>query len=169
MPKYPIVTFPDPRLRDTTSAISYFNKDIDELVNDMLDVMYDAHGVGLAGPQIGISKKIAVIDVTPNKSQQLVLINPEIIKASDTCLMHEGCLSVPGFADKVPRANQVTLKALDNNGQEYILEAEGLLAECIQHEIDHLNGRLYIDYLSRFKRDRIKKKLEKIKQKQNNQ
>jgi peptide deformylase len=158
-----IVYIPDSRLRKETRKVDVVDSEIQTLIEDMFETMYAARGVGLAAPQIGISKKIAVIDPTGEKSQQLVLINPEIIAAQGEEEMQEGCLSVPGVFDTVKRASKVTLRALDREGQVYELEAKGLLAEIIQHEIDHLNGTLFIDQLSALKRERIRKKFEKYK------
>ncbi len=159
MALYTILSFPDPRLREIAQPVTEFNDDIQTVIDDMFETMYHAEGVGLAATQIGIAKRIAVIDVSDVENERLVLINPEIIDRDDDTMMTEGCLSVPGFRDSVPRANKCTLKALDRHGVEYTKTATGLLAEAIQHELDHLNGKLYIDYLSPLKRERIRKKL----------
>jgi len=159
-----IVCLPSPVLRQVALPLESdaFNADLQILLDDMFETMYDAPGVGLAAPQIGISRRISVIDVTPNKSEQYVLINPEIIHAEDIQTMQEGCLSVPGVYEKVKRANQVTMRALDRHGKSYELSAEGLLAEAIQHEIDHLNGKLFIDLLSPLKRRLARRKQDKF-------
>jgi len=151
-----------PCLHEPAQTVNNIDAEIQQLLDDMFETMYDSLGIGLAAPQIGIAKRIAVIDVTPDKSQQLSLINPEITEREGNDMMEEGCLSVPGHRDTVPRATHVTLRALDRNGKPYEIEADGLLAHCIQHEVDHLDGKLYIDYLSRFKQQRIRKKVEKL-------
>lgn len=161
-----IIYLPDPRLRKETKAIDSFDDDLQTLIDDMFETMYDAKGVGLAAPQIGLSLKLAVIDASLDKSQKLVLINPEIIESEGKEEMQEGCLSVPGSYDVVVRAQRVKMRAQDRHGEFYELEADGLLGEAIQHEIDHLNGTLYIDLLSPLKRARARKKLEKFKRDQ---
>jgi peptide deformylase len=163
---YSIIHVPDTRLRAPTEAITVFDTNLQQLIEDMFETMYAAKGVGLAAPQIAISKKLAVIDASANKSSTFCLINPEITERRDETPMEEGCLSVPGIYDKVPRALWLKLSALDRYGKPYEIEAEGLLAHCIQHEIDHLNGKLFLDYLSPLKRQLALKKLEKIKKKQ---
>lgn len=156
-----IVYLPDHRLRARSSDVTEFDTALQQLIDDMFDTMYDARGVGLAAPQVGINKRLSVIDVTEDKSQPLVLINPEITQRHGETIFDEGCLSLPGSYDKVKRSTYVTVRALDRDGKSYELSADGLLAECIQHEIDHLNGVLFIDLLSPLKRDRARKKLEK--------
>lgn len=158
-----IIYFPHHCLRRETANVDIVDDEIRTLLDDMFETMYDACGVGLAAPQIGISKKISVIDVTRDKSQQLVLINPEIVKVEGLETMQEGCLSVPGMYDTVQRASKVTFRAMNRDGKIYEMEAEGLLSECVQHEIDHLNGKLFVDLLSPLKRSRIQEKLEKVK------
>lgn len=160
---YTIIQLPDVRLRAPTTSITIFDETLQLLIDDMFETMYAAKGIGLAAPQIGISKKLAVIDVTNNKSKTWCLINPVIIERKGEALMEEGCLSVPGIYDKAPRALWVKLKALDRYGKEYTLEAEDLLAHCIQHEVDHLNGKLFLDHLSPLKRQLARKKLDKLK------
>lgn len=161
-----IIHIPDARLRAPTEAITVFDASLHQLIDDMFETMYAAKGIGLAAPQIAINKKLAVIDVSANKSQTLCLINPQILDKRGEALMEEGCLSVPGVYDKAPRALWVKLSALDKIGKPYEIEAEGLLAHCIQHEVDHLNGKLFLDYLSPLKRQLTRRKLEKIKKKQ---
>lgn len=161
MALYPLVTLPDKRLRVKTKPITVFDDKLQTLIKDMFETMYAEHGVGLAATQIGLDICIAVIDVVGDKKNQYVLINPEVTLLSEMVKMHEGCLSVPGVSDEVPRATKVRLKAQDGNGIPYELEATDLLAECIQHEVDHLNGKLYIDLLSSLKRDRLLKKMDK--------
>lgn len=160
---YPIIQFPDECLRAVTAPITNFDEALQKFIDDMFDTMYAAKGIGLAAPQIAISKKIAVIDVSNNKSETLCLINPVIVERKGEALMEEGCLSVPGVYDKVPRALWVKLQALDRYGKPYEIETEDLLAHCIQHEVDHLNGTLFFDHLSPLKRELARKKLEKIK------
>lgn len=157
-----IVTLPNPVLRKMADEVIIIDDNIRSLVDDMYETMYAADGVGLAAPQIGISKKIAVIDTSPDKSGKFCLINPEIIAREGVKEMDEGCLSVPGCWDTVTRATFVRFRALDEFGQTYEREAEGLLAECVQHEIDHLNGKLYVDLLSPLKRKRIQQKMQKF-------
>lgn len=158
-----IKKFPEKVLRGKTNKIEDINDEIRELANDMLETMYDAPGIGLAAPQVGILKKIVVIDVTAgdDKSQQLVLINPEIIASSGEEEGEEGCLSVPEEYELVTRAAEVTAKALDLDGNEIMIEADGLLARAIQHELDHLEGKLFIDRLSSLKKDMLKKRIKK--------
>ena len=161
-----IIHLPDARLRMSTESIISFDTSLQQLIDDMFETMYAAKGIGLAAPQIAINKKLAVIDVSENKSSRLCLINPKIIEKKGEAPMEEGCLSVPGVYHKAPRALWVKLSALDRYGERYEIEAEGLLAHCIQHEIDHLNGKLFVDYLSPLKRQLVRKKLEKIKKRQ---
>jgi len=158
-----ILYIPDPRLREKTQPIDVFDDALQQLVDDMIETMHHANGVGLAGPQIGVPLKIAVIDVSHDKSEQLVIINPKVVKAENMITMSEGCLSVPGTYDVVTRAKNVTVKAQDRYGEAFTIEAEDLLAEALQHEIDHLDGTLYIDQLSSIKKQRAKKRVEKYK------
>ncbi|TLY48621.1 MAG: peptide deformylase [Gammaproteobacteria bacterium] len=160
---YPIIQLPDERLRAVTAPITSFDEALQKLIDDMFETMYAAKGIGLAAPQIAISKKLAVIDVSNNKSKTWCLINPIIVERKGEALMEEGCLSLPGVYDKAPRALWVKLQALDRHGKPYEIEAEDLLAHCIQHEVDHLNGTLFLDHLSPLKRQLARKKLEKIK------
>jgi peptide deformylase len=157
-----ILEFPDRRLRTVASEISQVDDSIKTLIDDMLETMYAAKGIGLAATQVNIHKRLIVIDVSENKDEPLCLINPEIVAQSGVEESEEGCLSVPGFFEKVSRADQIKLKALNRDGLSFELTAEGLLAVCIQHEMDHLQGKLFVDYLTTFKRNRIKAKLEKI-------
>ncbi|GHE96404.1 peptide deformylase [Thalassotalea profundi] len=158
----PVLRFPDQRLRTKAAPVTEVNDKIKNIVSDMFDTMYDENGVGLAATQVDIHLQIVVIDVSENKEQAYVLINPEIIKRNDeTMINEEGCLSVPGCYAKVDRHTQVTVKALDIDGNPFELDAEELLSICIQHELDHLKGVLFVDYLSPLKRNRIQKKLEK--------
>lgn len=146
-----ILHIPDPRLREMAKPIETIDDQLQTFIDDMFETMYDAPGVGLAATQVGVALRVAVIDVSESKDQPLVLINPEIIDKQHMIEFQEGCLSVPAHYDKLERYAYVKMRALDRQGQSYELEGEGLLAECIQHEIDHLNGKLYIDYLSALK------------------
>ena len=156
-----ILQFPDPRLRNIAQPVQTVDDDIRQLLDDMLDTMYAAPGIGLAATQLNIDKRVVVIDVSEENDQPLCLINPEILGLEGVEEMEEGCLSVPGVYEMVQRADQVRLRALDRNGQSFEMQTGGLLAVCIQHEIDHLDGKLFVDYLSQLKRTRIRKKLEK--------
>lgn len=158
-----IIHLPDPRLRQATALITTFDDELQTLIEDMFDTMYDANGVGLAAPQIGISLRISVVDVIGDKKNQLVLINPEVIHSEGEVDYHEGCLSVPGAYDVVRRAERVTIRALDRLGKPFEMTADGVLGECFQHEIDHLNGKLFIDLLSPIKRAMARKKMDKFK------
>jgi peptide deformylase len=161
MAKLQILHFPDPRLRKTAKPVEKVDDEIRRLVDDMFETMYDAPGIGLAATQVDVDKQVIVIDVSEDKNQPLCLINPMILRAEGTEEMEEGCLSVPGVYDLVQRAEKVEVRALDRNGEPFEMEANGLLAVCIQHEIDHLDGKLFVDYLSQMKKQRIRKKLEK--------
>lgn len=158
-----ILYLPDPRLRLVAKPVTQFDDALQTLIDDMFETMYEARGVGLAAPQIGVSLRLSVVDVSADKSQQLVLINPEIIESEGEKAYQEGCLSVPGAHDTVIRADKVTVRARDRTGNAFEMTAEGLLGECFQHEIDHLNGKLFIDLLSPLKRSVAKRKLEKFK------
>ena len=157
-----VLRFPDPRLKTKAIPVAEITDATSIIIDDMLATMYDEKGVGLAATQVNIHQRIVVMDVSENNDQPIVLINPEIIATSnETAINEEGCLSVPGVYAKVDRHETCTVKALDRNGKEFTLDAEELLSICIQHEIDHLNGVLFVDYLSPLKRQRIKTKLEK--------
>ena len=157
-----VLRFPDERLKTKAQPVKEVNAEIKQIVANMFETMYEENGVGLAATQVNIHQRIVVIDVSENKEQAYVLINPEIIeKSEDTLINEEGCLSVPGCYAKVDRSTTVTIKALDIDGKEFMLSGDELLAICIQHELDHLNGILFVDYLSPLKRQRIKTKLEK--------
>lgn len=157
-----ILEFPDERLRKIAQPVAVVDSSIKTLVDDMLETMYAAQGVGLAATQVNVQKRIIVIDVSEEKNAPLCLINPRIVNQEGSAEGNEGCLSVPGFFEPVKRAEQILVQALDKEGQSFELQADGLLGVCIQHEIDHLEGKLFVDYLSSLKRQRIKKKLEKI-------
>ncbi len=154
-----VVTYPDPRLTRIAEPVKIIDNKIKKLVDDMAETMYEAPGVGLAATQVGELKRLMVIDVSEEKNQLRVFINPEIIKKEGTAINEEGCLSVPGFYDKVERAETVMVTALDRDGQRFTINASGLLAVCIQHEIDHLDGHVFVEYLSPLKANRIKNKL----------
>lgn len=157
-----IIEFPDPRLRTTANRVDQVNTSIKTLVKDMLETMYAAPGVGLAATQVNVHKRVMVIDVSEEKDQPQVFINPEIeVLVGESSEYEEGCLSVPGFYETVSRPNNIRVKALDGEGNAFELEPQGLLSVCIQHEQDHLEGKLFVDYLSPLKRQRIRKKLEK--------
>lgn len=157
-----ILEFPDPRLRTIAKAVERVDDDLRQLIDDMFETMYDAPGIGLAATQVNVHKRLVVMDLSEDKNEPMVFINPEFESLTDEVDQYqEGCLSVPGFYENVDRPQKVKIKALDRDGQPFELLAEGLLAVCIQHECDHLNGKLFVDYLSTLKRDRIKKKLEK--------
>ena len=156
-----ILHFPDPRLREVAQPVEQVDDTIRQLVDDMFETMYAAPGIGLAATQVNVGRRIIVIDISEEKDQPLCLINPQILQLDGMEEMEEGCLSVPGVYERVQRAEQDTVSALDREGQSFELCADGLLAVCIQHEIDHLDGKLFVDYLSQLKRSRIRKKLEK--------
>jgi peptide deformylase len=156
-----ILEFPDPRLRTKAVAVTTVNDDIRRLIDDLVETMYAANGVGLAATQVNVHKRLVVIDVSEERNQPRAFINPVIVTREGVEVSEEGCLSVPGSYEEVERAQQVTVRALDRNGEEFTLTADGLLGVCIQHELDHLEGKLFVDYLSELKRTRIRKKLEK--------
>lgn len=155
----PILRYPDPRLHKKAAPVTTIDASIRKLAADMAETMYAAPGIGLAATQVDQHIRLIIIDVTESKSRLQVFINPEIINKSGDCESEEGCLSVPGIYESVTRAEEVTVKALDLDGKTFELNADGLLAVCIQHEIDHLNGKVFVNYLSRLKQQRIKEKL----------
>jgi len=161
MAKLNILTFPDTRLRNKAKPVSAFDDSIRTLVADMFETMYAAPGIGLAAVQVGVTKQVITIDISDDGSDPLCLINPEILEAEGDSVMDEGCLSVPGISEAVKRAARVRVRAQDQHGESFELDADDLLAVCIQHEIDHLKGKLFVDYLSSLKRNRVRKKLEK--------
>ncbi|HYQ39463.1 MAG TPA: peptide deformylase [Pseudomonas sp.] len=157
-----ILEFPDPRLRTLAKPVAAVDDALRSLIDDMFETMYAAPGIGLAATQVNVHKRLVVMDLSEDKSEPRVFINPELeVLTEELGPYQEGCLSVPGFYENVDRPLRVRIKALDRDGQPFEEIAEGLLAVCIQHECDHLNGKLFVDYLSSLKRDRIKKKLEK--------
>ena len=158
----PILEFPDPQLRTLAKPVNAVDENIRKIVENMLETMYDASGIGLAATQVNIHKRILVIDVSENKDEPHVFINPEIEILDQTLhAFDEGCLSVPGFYETVERPEHIRVSALDAEGKPFTMEPEGLLAVCLQHEIDHLDGKLFVDYVSPMKRQRIRTKLEK--------
>ena len=157
-----ILEFPDERLRKKAAVVKTVDDNIKRLIDDMLETMYESKGVGLAATQVDVHQRIIVIDVSEEKNDPLFLINPEILEKDGIKESEEGCLSVPGFYEKVNRAEHIRVKALNRDGQSFEFDARDLLAVCVQHEMDHLNGKLFVDYISSLKRQRIKKKLEKI-------
>ncbi len=156
-----ILEYPDPRLRTRARPVPAVDEPIRTLVADMLETMYAAPGVGLAATQVDVHLRVLVVDISEQRNQPLVLINPEILETDGVDSGEEGCLSVPGFTETVERARRIRVRALDRQGQPFELDADGLLAVCIQHEMDHLEGKLFVDYLSELKRQRIRRKLEK--------
>lgn len=157
-----ILEFPDPRLRIQAKPVEKVDDRIRKLVADMFETMYEARGIGLAATQVNVHEQVVVIDLSEDRSQPMVFINPDItVLDQDMADWEEGCLSVPGYSETVERPKNVRVKALNEQGEEFVIEPEDLLAVCIQHEVDHLNGKLFVDYLSALKRNRIRSKLEK--------
>ena len=156
-----ILHFPDPRLRTRAQPVAAVDDAVRRLVDDLFETMYAAPGIGLAATQVDVHRRVLVIDVSEDRSAPRCFINPEIVARDGEEEMDEGCLSVPGVYDKVRRAERIRVRALDRAGKPFELEADGLLAVCIQHEMDHLDGKLFVDYLSGLKRQRIRRKLEK--------
>lgn len=154
-----ILRFPDERLRTKAAPVSEVTDEIRNILDDMLETMYDAPGIGLAATQVNIHQQIVVLDISEEKNQPYTFINPVILEVDGEEISEEGCLSVPEYFAEVKRAEKVTVEALDRDGKKFTLEAEGLLAVCIQHELDHLKGKLFVDYLSPLKQQRLKKKL----------
>ncbi len=161
MAKLTILEFPDPRLRTKAVPISHFDQRLQTLIDDMFETMYEAPGIGLAATQVNVHEQLLILDVSEGKDQPMVFINPEIVVRDGEQVYQEGCLSVPGIYADVTRANQIRVKALNRKGETFEIEADGLLAICIQHEMDHLAGKVFVDYLSPLKRDMVRKKLEK--------
>lgn len=156
-----ILHYPDPRLRRVAKPAERVDEAVRKLVDDMAETMYKAPGIGLAAVQVNVAKRVVVIDISETRDQLRVFINPEILARDGTQVLEEGCLSVPGIYDEVERAAHVRVRALDRDGKAFEMDADGLLATCIQHEIDHLDGKVFVDYLSRMKQARIQKKLTK--------
>jgi peptide deformylase len=156
-----ILEYPDPRLRTKAVPVTQFDATLGQLVDDMLETMYKAPGIGLAASQVNVHKQLIVIDISKDGTDPQVFINPIIVKREGVGVTEEGCLSVPGIFDEVERAERVSVRARDRHGKEFAAELDGLLAVCLQHEMDHLEGKLFVDYLSDLKRERIRKKLDK--------
>lgn len=161
MAKMTILEFPDPRLRKKAAPVESVDDELRQLIDDMFETMYEAPGIGLAATQVDVHQRLLVADVSRDRSEPHALINPEIIEKDGVTVTEEGCLSVPGYFEEVQRAEHIRVRYLDRNGDTVEMEAEGLLAVCIQHEMDHLDGKLFVDYLSEAKRMRIRKKLVK--------
>jgi len=157
----PIIEYPDPRLKKVAAPVAAVTPEIRKLVADMAETMYAAPGVGLAATQVDVHKRVIVIDISERKDELRVFINPELLSAEGEAECEEGCLSVPGYYDKVTRAARIRVRALDGNGAPFELDAEGLLAVCVQHEMDHLKGKVFVEYLSPLKRARLAAKLRK--------
>jgi peptide deformylase len=161
MTRLTILEYPDPRLRTKAVPVARVDDEIRQLIDDLLETMYAAKGVGLAATQVNVHRRVIVADLSAEKNAPLALVNPTIVRRDDVEVSEEGCLSVPGIYEEVSRAKRVAVRALDRDGASVELELEGLLAVCVQHELDHLDGKLFVDYLSELKRTRIRKKLEK--------
>jgi len=156
-----ILHFPDARLRNVAKPVAQVDDSVRQLIDDMFETMYQAPGIGLAAIQVNDPRRVIVVDISEDRSQPLALVNPEVLAKEGEEEMDEGCLSVPGVYETVQRAEKIRVRALGRDGEPFEMEADGLLAVCIQHEIDHLDGKLFVDYLSNLKRQRIRKKLEK--------
>ena len=161
MARLPIIEFPDPRLRTVAKPVERVDKRIRQLIEDMFETMYAAPGIGLAATQVDVHQRLLVLDISEDNSQPMVFINPQILSAEGSQVYQEGCLSVPGIYAEVKRAGTITVAALDREGEPFEISADGLLAICIQHEMDHLTGQVFVDYLSPLKRELVKKKLAK--------
>jgi len=159
MAKLTILEFPDPRLRIRATSVVSVDKALKSLISDLFETMYEAPGIGLAATQVDVHKRLLVADVSADKTEPYVLVNPVILEKDGATATEEGCLSVPGYYEEVERAEHIRVRFLDRDGEECEMDAEGLLAVCIQHEIDHLDGKLFVDYLSEAKRQRIRKRL----------
>jgi len=166
MAKLKILEFPDPRLRTKATPVEVVDDALRVFIGDLFETMYDAPGIGLAATQVDVHKRLLVTDVSVDRDQPFVLINPEILEKDGVTVTDEGCLSVPGYYEEVERAEHIKVRFLDRDGVETEMDAHGLLAVCIQHEMDHLDGKLFVDYLSEAKRQRIRKKLEKERRQQ---
>jgi peptide deformylase len=161
MTKLAILEYPDPRLRTRAEPIVVVDDAVRKLTDDLLETMYAARGVGLAASQVDVHRRLIVLDVSDTRDQPLVFINPQMVSAEGRAPGEEGCLSVPGIYDKLERAERIKVSALDRNGESFEMEAQGMLAVCIQHEMDHLEGKLFVDYLSELKRQLIRRRLQK--------
>ncbi len=158
-----VVLYPDENLAKVCEPVATVDDELNKFIDNMFDTMYEHEGIGLAAPQVNVLKRVVTIDIEGDKTNQVVLINPEIIESSGEAAIEEGCLSIPGHRALVPRKEKVKVKALNRKGEEVIYDADGLFAICIQHEIDHLNGILFVDHISALKRQRIKEKMIKLK------
>ena len=163
MAKLEILEFPDPRLRTRATEVTVFDTDLKQLAADMLETMYAAPGIGLAATQVNVHKRLLVLDVSETQNDPRVLVNPQILEADGHQVYQEGCLSVPGIYADVERANRIRVRAQDMDGTPFEIETDGLLAVCIQHEMDHLVGKLFVDYLSPLKREMVRRRLEKAR------
>jgi peptide deformylase len=168
MTKLVILEYPDPRLRTRAERVAVVDAAVQQLADDMIETMYAARGIGLAATQVDVHKRLLVIDVSPGHDHPQVFINPEILEHDGLVPVQEGCLSLPGIFDKVPRASKIRVRALGRDGKPFEIEAEGLAAVCIQHEIDHLEGKVFVDYLSELKRLLIRRRLEKERRQRTN-
>ncbi|HEY2590246.1 MAG TPA: peptide deformylase [Steroidobacteraceae bacterium] len=157
----PILEYPDPRLRERALPVTTFDEALGRVIDDMLETMYAAPGIGLSATQVNVRRRLIVIDISDKHDEPLVFVNPEILSREGAAKTEEGCLSVPGIFDQVERAAKIRVRAQDRNGASFEREFDGMLAVCLQHEMDHLEGKLFVDYLSDIKRERIRKKLDK--------
>jgi peptide deformylase len=164
-----ILEYPDPRLRTRAEPVQEVNEEIRRLADDMLETMYAAPGIGLAATQVNVHERVLVIDVSESQDDPLIFVNPEILEKDGVETMEEGCLSVPGIYETVERADRIRVRAMGRDGKPFEMDVDGLKAICIQHEIDHLDGKLFVDYLSDLKRQRIRKKLEKARRQQDSE
>ena len=169
MARLPILEYPDPRLRTRAEPVTRVDAGVRTLVADLFETMYAAPGIGLAATQVNVHQRVLVVDVSEERDQPVCLINPEILERDGVEVREEGCLSVPGVYEEVERADRIRVRALNADGESFEMEAEGLLAVCIQHEMDHLEGKLFVDYLSSLKRDRIRKRLAKQRRRTRNE
>ena len=158
-----VVLYPDEKLATVCEPVAKVDAELNQFIDDMFETMYEHEGIGRAAPQVGVLNRVITIDIEGDKTNQVVLINPEILESSGETGIEEGCLSIPGHRALVPRKEKVKVKALNRQGEEVIYDADGLFAICIQHEIDHLNGVLFVDHISALKRQRIKEKMQKLK------
>ena len=161
MTKLAILEYPDPRLRTRAAPVAVVDDAVRQLIDDLLETMYASKGIGLAASQVDIHRRVLVLDISDSRDQPMAFINPEILEAEGSAPGEEGCLSLPGIYDKLERAARVRVRALDRNGEPFELQADGMLAVCIQHEMDHLEGKLFVDYLSELKRQLIRRRLQK--------
>ena len=161
MTKLAILEYPDPRLRTRATPVAVVDDAVRQLIDDLLETMYASKGIGLAASQVDIHRRVLVLDISDGRDQPMAFINPEILEAEGSAPGEEGCLSLPGIYDKLERAARVRVRALDRNGEPFELDADGMLGVCIQHEMDHLEGKLFVDYLSELKRQLIRRRLQK--------